>query len=58
MSGATRTIGISAGMVCLRSGKIDNVLLVEAIGACKLVDPASDYVRAARAVGITFGDRP
>jgi hypothetical protein len=29
----------------------------DAIGSCKLVDPGSDYVRAARAVGITFGDR-
>jgi phosphofructokinase-like protein len=45
-------------MVCLRAGKIESVPLAEAIGSCKLVDPASDYVRAARAVGITFGDRP
>src|SRR6202521_2742280 len=45
-------------MVCLRAGKIESVPLVDAIGACKLVDPSSDYVRAARAVGITFGDRP
>ena len=44
-------------MVCLRSGKIDSVPLADAIGACKLVDPESDHVRAARAVGITFGDR-
>jgi hypothetical protein len=45
-------------MVCLRAGKIESVLLAEAIHAPKLVDPKSDYVRAARAVGITFGDRP
>jgi 6-phosphofructokinase 1 len=45
-------------MVCLRAGRIENVPLAEAIGAPKLVDPKSDYVRAARAVGITFGDRP
>ncbi len=45
-------------MVCLRSSKIESVPLTEAIGANKLVDPSSDYVRAARAVGITFGDRP
>jgi 6-phosphofructokinase 1 len=45
-------------MVCLRAGKIQSVPLADAIGSCKLVDPASDYVRAARAVGITFGDRP
>ena len=29
----------------------------DAIGSCKLVDPGSDYVHAARAVGITFGER-
>jgi len=45
-------------MVCLRAGKIESVPLEEAINAPKLVDPKSDYVRAARAVGITFGDRP
>jgi ATP-dependent phosphofructokinase / diphosphate-dependent phosphofructokinase len=45
-------------MVCLRAGKIENVPLVDAIDSPKLVDPKSDYVRAARAVGITFGDRP
>jgi ATP-dependent phosphofructokinase / diphosphate-dependent phosphofructokinase len=45
-------------MVCLRAGKIESVPLADAIGSCKLVDPGSDYVRAARAVGITFGDRP
>lgn len=45
-------------MVCLRAGKIESVPLADAIGSCKLVDPTSDYVRAARAVGITFGDRP
>jgi 6-phosphofructokinase len=45
-------------MVCLRSSRIESVPLVEAIGANKLVDPSSDYVRAARAVGITFGDHP
>jgi 6-phosphofructokinase 1 len=45
-------------MVCLRAGKIESVALAEAIHAPKLVDPKSDYVRAARAVGITFGDRP
>jgi hypothetical protein len=45
-------------MVCLRAGKIESVSLEEAINAPKLVDPKSDYVRAARAVGITFGDRP
>jgi ATP-dependent phosphofructokinase / diphosphate-dependent phosphofructokinase len=45
-------------MVCLHAGKIESVPLEDAINAPKLVDPKSDYVRAARAVGITFGDRP
>lgn len=45
-------------MVCLRAGKIESVSLEEAIGVCKTVDPNGDHVRAARAVGITFGDRP
>lgn len=45
-------------MVCLCAGKIESVPIAEAIGAVKLVDPDNDYVRAARAVGITFGDRP
>lgn len=45
-------------MVCLRAGRIESVPLPDAIGALKLVDPCSDYVRAARAVGITFGDKP
>lgn len=43
-------------MVCLRAGKIASVPLEEAIGAMKPVDPAGDHVRAARAVGISFGD--
>ena len=43
-------------MVCLRCGRIESVPLGQAIGANKFVDPESDYVRAARAVGITFGD--
>jgi 6-phosphofructokinase 1 len=45
-------------MVCLRAGKIESVSLEEAVGVRKTVDPNGDHVRAARAVGITFGDRP
>jgi 6-phosphofructokinase 1 len=44
-------------MVCLRAGKIEAVPLEEAIGVYKTVNPADDIVRAARAVGISFGDR-
>jgi phosphofructokinase-like protein len=45
-------------MVCLQAGRIQSVPIADAIGASKLVDPGSDYVRAARGVGITFGDQP
>ena len=45
-------------MVCLRAGKIESASLVEAVGAYNRVDPAGDHVRAARGVGISFGDRP
>jgi 6-phosphofructokinase len=45
-------------MVCLRAGKIESVPLAEAVGAMKRVSPSGDHVRAARAVGISFGDRP
>ncbi len=44
-------------MVCLRAGKIHSVSLAEAVGEYKRVNPDSDHVRAARALGITFGDR-
>jgi ATP-dependent phosphofructokinase / diphosphate-dependent phosphofructokinase len=43
-------------MVCLRAGKIESVPMATAVGACKLVDPSSDPVRSARAIGINFGD--
>jgi 6-phosphofructokinase 1 len=45
-------------MVCLRAGRIESVPLEEAVGVMKRVDPNGDHVHAARAVGITFGDRP
>jgi phosphofructokinase-like protein len=44
-------------MVNLRCGKIGSVPLEEAIGVYKTVDPKDDYVRAARGVGISFGDQ-
>ncbi|MBZ5503237.1 MAG: ATP-dependent 6-phosphofructokinase [Acidobacteriia bacterium] len=44
-------------MVSLQGGKIESALIAEAIHPVRLVDPAGDVVRAARAVGITFGDR-
>jgi 6-phosphofructokinase 1 len=45
-------------MVCLRGGQIESVSIDEAVGAYKTVDPLCDYVRCARGVGISFGDRP
>jgi len=43
-------------MVCLKSGKIESVSLDEALEKMKFVDPHSEIVHAARAVGATFGD--
>lgn len=53
MSGPHRTIGVCTGQVLGKS-----VQLAQAIRTCKMVRPDGDYVRAARAVGIAFGDRP
>src|SRR5262249_31248119 len=44
-------------MVCLRDGAIRSVLMQEAIGVYKTVTPTSDYIRAARGAGISFGDQ-
>jgi len=43
-------------MVCLQAGKIVVVPLQEAIGVYKTIDPSADIVRAARGVGISFGN--
>jgi len=43
-------------MVCLRGAGIGSVPLGEAVGSPRFVDPASESVQAARAVGISFGD--
>jgi 6-phosphofructokinase 1 len=42
--------------VCLQAGRITSVPFEEAIGVYKTVDPKGDMVRAARGVGIGFGD--
>jgi 6-phosphofructokinase 1 len=44
-------------MVCVRSEKIESVPVAEAINPTRLVDPESEVVRVARALGISFGDR-
>jgi ATP-dependent phosphofructokinase / diphosphate-dependent phosphofructokinase len=43
-------------MVCLKAGKMASVSLDEAFEKMKFIDPSSEIVHAARAVGITFGD--
>jgi len=43
-------------MVCLRGDRIEAVDISEAIGRLKTVDPQGEMVRAARAIGICFGD--
>jgi ATP-dependent phosphofructokinase / diphosphate-dependent phosphofructokinase len=47
--------GIINHMVCLRGNRIDSVPLAEAVAGTKQVDPNSDQVRAALAVGTSFG---
>jgi len=48
--------GAFGRMVCLKAGRIESVPLEEAVRADKRVDPKGEYVHAARATGITFGD--
>ena len=43
-------------MVCLRGTRIESVPLEEALAQIKFVDPGSEIVHAARAIGTTFGD--
>jgi 6-phosphofructokinase 1 len=43
-------------MVCLRNAAIEAVNIVDAIGKLKVVDPQGEMVKAARAIGISFGD--
>lgn len=43
-------------MVAQRDGEMRRVPLAEVAGKLKRVDPASDLVREARALGISFGD--
>ena len=43
-------------MVCLQQECIKAVSIADAAGRMKTVDPAGEMVRAARAIGISFGD--
>jgi 6-phosphofructokinase 1 len=43
-------------MVCLQQESIRAVAIADAVGKMKAVDPQGQIVRAARAIGISFGD--
>jgi 6-phosphofructokinase 1 len=43
-------------MVCLRRAEVESVDIADAVGRLKTVDPNGEFVRAARAIGICFGD--
>ena len=43
-------------MSALRDGKMCHMPLEEVAGKLKFVDPQSDLVREAKALGISFGD--
>ena len=43
-------------MVCLRGTEIRSVDVTEAIGHLKTVDPGSQLIATARAMGVCFGD--
>jgi ATP-dependent phosphofructokinase / diphosphate-dependent phosphofructokinase len=43
-------------MVCLQNSRIRSVNITDAIGVLKMVDADGDLVRAARSIGICFGD--
>jgi len=47
--------GFCNRMVCLKGDKIDSVLLEKAVEGSKQVDPAGELVKAALAVGTSFG---
>ena len=45
-------------MVCYQPPHIDSVPIIEAVNALSRVDPNGTEVQTARALGISFGDRP
>lgn len=49
--------GEFGNMVCIKDGKMSKVKLEDVIGNNKQVDPEGELVKAARALGISFGDR-
>lgn len=49
-------VGGFGKMVCLQQESIRAVTIADAVGKLKTVDPGGEIVRAARAIGISFGD--
>jgi phosphofructokinase-like protein len=45
-------------MVCYHPPEIESVPIIDAVNQLRQVDPNGSAVRAARALGISFGDRP
>ena len=45
-------------MICYQPPNIDSVPIMDAVNHLSIVDPTSAAVQAARALGISFGDRP
>lgn len=45
-------------MICYRPPRIDSVPIIDAVNELSRVDPLAAAVQAARALGISFGDRP
>ncbi len=43
-------------MVALKCGQVESVPIKNAIAGQRLVDPEGEYVRTAKAIGISFGD--
>ena len=43
-------------MVALKCGQVESVPIKTAIAGQRLVDPEGEYVRTAKAIGISFGD--
>jgi len=43
-------------MVCLKGSEISSVPIADAVGTIKTVDPDGELVRAAKSIGLTFGD--
>lgn len=52
------TEGRFGEMVCYHPPEIESVPIIEAVNQLRQVDPQGSAVQAARALGVSFGDRP